>query len=122
MEDLIRIVFVALVLIAFDVVTGIVSAFATGTFKSSIMREGGWHKLTLVLAIGFGVFLNYAQTIVDIGVNIPVGNGICFYVILMECCSIIENINRGFPGAIPASILKAFNTAKDAVEEEKNDH
>lgn len=115
-RSLINIVIIAVALIAFDVITGVTAAFATGTFKSSIMRQGGWHKLMLLLAVCFGVFLDVAQGIVDLGVSIPAGSCICGYIILMEICSNIENINRGFPGAVPAPILKLFNTAKEEKE------
>ena len=111
--ELIKMCAIAMGFICFDVVTGVVSAFATGTFKSAIMRQGGWHKLMLLVALAFGVFLDVAQQAVSLGVNIPAGQGICIYIILMEICSNIENINKGFPGAIPEAVLKLFNTARD---------
>ena len=120
-QGLIQMVIVAVVMICFDVITGVVSAFATGTFKSSIMRQGGWHKLMLLIAVAFGVFLDVAQQMVDLGVSIPAGSCICGYIILMEICSNIENINKGFPGAIPAPILKLFNTAKEEKEGDADD-
>lgn len=120
-QSLIHLVIVAVAMISFDVVTGVVSAFATGTFKSSIMRQGGWHKLMLLVAVAFGVFLDVAQKMVDLGISVPAGSCICGYIILMEICSNIENINKGFPGAIPAPILKLFNTAKEEQEGADND-
>jgi len=122
-EALIKMVIVAVGMICFDVVTGIVSAFATGTFKSSIMRKGGWHKLSLLIAVAFGVFLEVAQGMIDIGVNIPCGSGIAGYIILMEICSCVENINKACPGAVPSTIIKAFNTALEVKsgEEKKDD-
>ena len=116
--ELVKMCAVAMGFIGFDVITGVVGAFATGSFKSAIMRQGGWHKLMLLVALAFGVFLDVAQKMVELGVNIPAGQGICIYIILMEICSNIENINKGFPGAIPEPVLKLFNTAREEYKHE----
>lgn len=104
-------------LIIFDILSGLLSAMIRGEFQSHIMREGGLHKLMLVLAISFGIFLDYAMSVVDLGINVPVGRFICIYIIIMEICSIIENINKGFPNLIPKPVLKIFNTEKDKLVE-----
>lgn len=111
-----KLVLVAMGMITFDVITGIIAAFSTGTFQSSQMRKGGWHKLTLVIAVVFGSFLNFVVGLVDLGITIPIGEGICIYIILMEICSNIENINKACPGVIPESIVNMFHTSKDEAE------
>lgn len=66
MTELIKYIGVATAFMLFDIITGLWSAIATGTYKSSIMREGGKHKITLILVILFGVLLDYSQTQVEI--------------------------------------------------------
>lgn len=118
-KEMIYIIVITIGLIIFDILSGLLSAMIKGTFESHIMREGGLHKLMLLLAISFGIFLDYSLKVVDIGVNVPVGRFICIYIIIMEICSIIENINKGFPNLIPAPILKIFNTEKEKLEKKE---
>ena len=59
-----RYIIVALIFIVFDVVTGVLQALINGTFKSHIMRKGGFRKLCLLVVIAFGVALDYSQTVV----------------------------------------------------------
>ena len=73
------------------------------------MREGLFHKSGSVLIVVFGVLVDYAQTFVDLGVNIPFTIAICTYVILMECGSIIENVGKINPEIIPNKIKKFFS-------------
>lgn len=112
-HDMIYTIIITIGLILFDVLSGLLSAMIRGELQSHNMREGGLHKLMLLLAISFGIFLDYAMSVVDIGINVPVGRFICIYIIIMEICSIIENINKGFPNLIPAPVLKIFNTEKE---------
>lgn len=78
--------------IALDMVTGLIKAFKKKNYTSSIMREGLFHKCGSVLCVVFGILVDYAQTLVDIGVSVPVALSLCVYVILMEIGSIIENL------------------------------
>ena len=93
--------------IVLDMVTGLIKAFKEKAYNSSIMREGLFHKCGSVLCVGFGVLVDYTQTLVDIGVNVPVGVSICVYIILMEIGSVIENICAINPDILPDKI-KAF--------------
>lgn len=49
-------VIVVLIFIAFDVLTGWLKAFSTGTTNSSIMREGLFHKIGELLAMALVMF------------------------------------------------------------------
>ena len=110
-----KFIIVAFIFILCDIFTGVVSAFVTGTFKSQIMRKGGMHKLLLVTVIAFGVVLDIAQYMVDLGFNIPATTAICGYITLMEIMSCIENINRGFPNALPKALIKTLSHAADEI-------
>lgn len=78
--------------IILDFVTGLIKAFKEKAYTSSVMREGLYHKCGTVLCVVLGILVDYAQSYVDLGVNIPVALTICVYIILMEIGSIIENI------------------------------
>lgn len=121
MCELIQYIGVATLFMIFDVITGLWSSWATGTFRSSVMREGGKHKITLILVIVFGVLLDYAQTLVDIGFSIPATLIICIYIIIMEIGSCKENINKAYDKAIPEEINDVIdNAVKKVVNEDDN--
>ena len=94
--------------IALDFLTGLTKAFKEKNYNSTIMREGLFHKLGSVLAVAFGVLVDYAQTFIDIGVTVPVAISVCTYVILMECGSIVENIGVINPDLVPDKIKPFF--------------
>lgn len=112
---------VAVVFMAFDVITGLTSAIITGTYKSKIMREGGKHKLVLIMAILFGVLLDLAQAIVDIGITIPATLLISGYIIIMEIGSCKENIMKAYNKALPSAVSEAIDTAVKKAEGGKED-
>lgn len=95
---------VALLFIGFDFVTGIFSAIKTGTFKSSIMRQGLVSKCGTILIIAFGIALDVAQHMYDLGLPISITNSICVYTTFMNIMSCIENFDKGFPGMLPPAI------------------
>ena len=93
--------------ILLDMVTGLIKAFKEKSYTSTIMREGLFHKCGSVLCVAFGVLVDYTQTLVDIGVTVPVAIPVCVYIILMEIGSVIENICAINPDILPDKI-KAF--------------
>ncbi len=94
--------------IVLDMATGLIKAFKEKTYTSSIMREGLFHKCGSILCVIFGVLVDYAQTLVDIGVNVPVAVSLCVYVILMEAGSVTENICAINPQIMPDKIRGFF--------------
>lgn len=99
--------------IVFDVITGICAAFFNGEINSSILREGGKHKLSEILAIGFGVFAQYALQYFNLNIGIDLLSVICVYIFLMECVSILENIGAMNHTALPDSIKNVFHKLKE---------
>ncbi len=95
--------------IVLDLLTGIVKAFMSKEFTSSIMREGMFHKLGSILCVIFGILVDYAQTVVDLGVTIPVASAVCTYIILMEAGSIIENLCLINPEIMPDKLRSYFS-------------
>ena len=106
-------IIVALIFIVFDVVTGVLQALINGTFKSHIMRKGGFRKLCLLVVIAFGVALDYSQTVVDLGFTFPCLQMITGYITFMEIMSIIENLNLAFPGSLPKSLINVLGHAAE---------
>lgn len=78
--------------IAFDVVTGLIKAGYNGSYDSSIMRQGGFHKSMEVMAMAVAYFVEYAVVYVNVGVDVPAVPAVTVYICIMELISIIENI------------------------------
>lgn len=110
-------VIVVLIFIAFDVLTGWLKAFATGTTDSSIMREGLFHKIGELLAMAFGYVCQFALPYVGVEVSIPFAGAIGTYIVLMETASIVENISIINPGL--AKIMDKIFSKERLNSEEK---
>lgn len=110
----------ALLLIVFDILTGVLAAMITGTFKSSKMREGGKRKLFLTVVVIFGVVLDYVQHIAELGINVPACTLICGYISLMEIMSIIENINKAYPNALPKKLIAVLQSGAEQAGVDKS--
>lgn len=86
------------VAILLDIITGLLKAFYTKSFESSVMRQGLFHKLGELMACGLLYGVQISAPILGIEANLPlfqVGVGYCA---LMEIGSIIENLRAFTPG------------------------
>ena len=100
--------------IALDVVTGYSQAIANKCVSSEKMRKGFWHKMGIV-------FVLILAGMVDICVQIGVGNQIgfatpifecaCAYIIVMELTSILENVCKLNPELANNAIMQIFDNA-----------
>lgn len=99
---------VTAVFILLDLLTGIIKAFKEKSYTSSLMREGLFHKCGSILCVVFAVLVDYAQTLVDIGVTVPVALAVCSYIVVMEMGSIIENICLINPQILPDKLKSYF--------------
>lgn len=103
------------ILMALDVATGFINAWAKHEIKSSIMRQGLARKFGELVIIAIGQLLFF-------GISLP---GYCvsfisFYIILMELVSITENLDKlGVP--IPKMIRKVLSNAEKKLEDKKDD-
>lgn len=95
--------------IVMDCITGIIKAVKNKAFSSSIMREGLFHKLGSLFAIVLGFFVDYAQTVIDLGYTVPIAIPICVYIATMEIGSIIENISAINSQLIPTKLSQFFS-------------
>ncbi|MCD8342520.1 MAG: phage holin family protein [Clostridiales bacterium] len=94
--------------IALDFITGLIQALATKTFSSSIMREGLYHKIGLLLVILLGVLVDYAQGWLELGLSVPVAGAVCAYIVIMEIGSSLENICKINPDLMPDKLTALF--------------
>ena len=94
-------------LMAIDVITGLLKAFVTKTFQSSVLRAGGCKKAGEVAVLGVGELFTCALVLPDY-VMIMVSA----YIVFMEIMSIIENVDKlGVP--IPAFVRDVVNNVDD---------
>ena len=103
-----NIIIVALVGIVLDVITGFVKAWFNKEVDSTIIREGGKHKISEILIIIFAMYVK--KGIVYLNVEIPFNpiTLVCGYIIIMECISIIENIGKMNSKSIPPKLSEFF--------------
>lgn len=104
-------VLAVLVFIGMDVVSGMIKAFSTTGFDSSVMRQGFYHKLGEVLAVGLLAAADFYLPIVGVNVNVSFSAIGCAYFVLMEIGSIIENIGTINPELV-GPLTKIFAKLK----------
>lgn len=113
------------VAVVLDVVTGLIKAKATGEgLSSEKARKGFWRKITLFVALGFGVFLDFAAELVISSTGITLSVGMPFalivsaYIIINESISIFENLYLANPDAFPKSVGRILKVAKKKIDED----
>lgn len=104
------VLFIPLGLMAIDIITGVIKAWAQNDFQSAIMRAGLAKKAGEIMILVVGELISY-------GLNLPeaVMNGASFYIIFMEVMSILENIDElGVP--IPKFVKDVINNVDDQLQ------
>lgn len=104
------VLFIPLGLMAIDILTGIVKAWAQNDFKSKIMRAGLAKKAEEILILIAGELISFGLMLPD-----TVMNGVSFYIIFMEGMSILENVDQlGIP--VPGFIKKVINNVDEQLK------
>lgn len=80
------------------------------------MREGLYHKLGEIFAVGFGFMCEYTFPYIGITVSVPIVTTICIYLVLMETGSIVENLAE-----ISPNIKKILGKVFDGYKSEAGD-
>ena len=75
-----------------DILTGIMQAVYKGDLNSTKLRQGLFHKLSEILAVGVSTGLEYVCNYVQLGIELPLLNTVSIYICIMELISILENI------------------------------
>lgn len=106
--------------IILDIITGLISAAYNGNFNSSVMRKGGLRKITELLTIIVGYFIEFACKYIDLGIDLPVASVFCIYICIMEFISIIENLANSNP-ELNALFKPYLEKLKRGFDDEKRD-
>ena len=104
------VLFIPLGLMAIDILTGIIKAWAHNDFQSAVMRAGLAKKAGEIMILVVGELISF-------GLSIPgaVMDGISFYIIFMEIMSILENVDElGVP--IPKFVKDVINNANEQLQ------
>lgn len=78
--------------ILLDVITGLVKAYSKGTFETSTMRVGMWHKVSEIFALVLAYFVQYSLPYLNVDYSIPAVSAVSIYIVIMEIGSCIENV------------------------------
>ena len=102
------------ILMAVDILTGSLNAWAKKDFKSYKMRQGLVKKCGEVTILGIGELFT-------IGMILPtyIMSGVSFYIIFMELISICENLQK-MGVQIPKFIKKALSDTEKALEDKES--
>lgn len=104
------VLFTPLILMAIDVLTGIIKAWVNKNFKSAVMRAGLGKKAGEISILIIGELFSYALKLPEIIMNLA-----SFYIIFMEFVSICENIDKlGVP--IPKFVKDVINNVDDKLQ------
>lgn len=113
--------------IVFDFLTGLVKAKIEEKISSQTGTKGFFKKISLLVCLFFGFFLDYAIPYMLSCVNIslaydtPFGMIISFYIVLNECISIAENLYACNPDIMPKWIVKFLLQAKNKIDDMEKD-
>lgn len=110
----------------FDVITGLIKAFATNSYSSTKMREGLWHKAAIIAVCILAYALEMVTGLMDFsilpgweqGATIPIVNAVTAYIVVMETGSIIENIVAINPDLCNKQLLKFFGNFSEKLRQE----
>lgn len=112
-----------LIAICMDVISGLVAAMASGEkISSKVGWIGFWKKIALILALAFGIFMDSFIPILlgtislELPFTIPIGTIVGCYIVINEAISIIENINKAAPKALPKWIKKMLEGAGKTID------
>lgn len=104
--------FVPIIMMGVDFLSGTFGAFMTHTFQSARMRAGLTKKVGEISIIVIGALLTYALSLPS-----QILAGISLYIIFMETMSICENAKKmGFE--LPGFVSKVLNTVDATLKEE----
>lgn len=75
-----------------DILTGLIKAFSSEGYSSSMMRKGLWHKLSEIISVLFCILCDETLPTVNIIIPFRLVDAVTIYIILMEIGSVVENI------------------------------
>lgn len=99
---------VVCLLVVLDVISGLLKGYKHKNISSTKMREGMVNKITYFLVIAFTIVLDYGQSYLNLGFNIPLTNAVCIFICLTECVSFLENVQDLNPSLKDNKFMSIF--------------
>ena len=96
------------ILMILDILTGMLNSVKSGTYKSCKMREGLFHKVSLVVVIAVAFILEYLALYIKLPINGNLVTTVEVYIVIMESMSILENVNKINPKFLPDKLTSIF--------------
>lgn len=105
---------VTMVMMLFDILSGIAAHIHMKDFTTSSLREGLWHKFGYILILSLVIVLQVALYDPNFHLNFefPLFDITCGFIIFMEVISIVENVGLINP-TIGEFICKYFNKGEE---------
>lgn len=101
-------------LMLLDVISGFIAAIKNCEVSSTKMREGLFHKCSLVMCIVLAWCIEmFVMHVPDLGFNVPLVIPACVLIFAMEVVSILENITKINPNLENEEIVKLFTNTKN---------
>lgn len=93
-----------------DIAVGFVGAAVRHDISSTKMREGIGHKVMVLVLIAVAYMLGVGLGHVNgIDAEIPSTEVICWYVVVMELASILENVSLAWPEFADTRLFRYFS-------------
>lgn len=113
-EQMMWAIIACLVMMVFDIITGFMAAWKNKDIQSTKMREGLFHKGTLILLIILAWLCElFVMHVPDLGITIPLVIPTCVIIFAMELVSITENASEINPELKDSKLLKLFSVSND---------
>lgn len=113
-EQMMWAIIACLVMMVFDIITGFMAAWKNKDIQSTKMREGLFHKATLILLIILAWLCElFVMHVPDLGITIPLVIPACVIIFAMELVSITENAAEINPELKDSKLLQLFKVSDD---------
>lgn len=113
-EQMMWAIIACLVMMVFDIITGFMAAWKNKVIQSTKMREGVFHKATLILLIILAWLCElFVMHVPDLGISIPLVIPACIIIFAMELVSITENAAEINPELKDSKLLQLFKVSDD---------
>lgn len=113
-------IIMACVMMLADIIVGFTGAVVRHDIRSTKMREGIAHKIMILVLIAVAYVLGVGLGHVSgINAEIPSTEVVCWYVVVMEIASILENISKAWPEFSGTSLFKYFSKMAGDDEDER---
>ena len=113
-EKSLSLLVVVLIFMVLDIVVGTAKAFVRNDFRTSVMREGIYHKASLLTIMLLGWLCDTVMMHVpELGLPQMILFGCCLIIFFMELGSILENLVAINPELGETGLLSYFTTKVD---------